>query len=65
MRRILKKKGGVGYDLAMAIVAGVENRANHACYPVEVLCLIRWSYLIVYTKGNLTLITPPNTTPAK
>ena len=35
MRRILKKKGGVGYDLAMAIVAGVENRANHAYYPVE------------------------------
>ena len=23
------------YDLAMAIVAGVENRANNADYPVE------------------------------
>jgi putative transposase len=23
------------YDLAMAIVAGVEQRANHTCYPVE------------------------------
>ena len=35
MRRILTKKGGVGYDLAMVILAGVENRANHAYYPVE------------------------------